>query len=86
LAEVNGPAGAVVLHVHVNLAGQQRLAGDRGTTEVDLVVDVRAGSLVGLDHHLAEDQLLVEVLRADGEVNATQVVLRCDAISTGVAT
>ena len=83
---MDSPTGAVVLHVHVNLAGQQRLAGDRGTTEVDLVVDIRAGSLVCLNHHLAEDQLLVEVLRADGEVDSTQVVLRCDGVSTGAAT
>ena len=80
-----GPTSAIVLHVHVDLARQKRLASDRGTTEVDLVVDIRAGSLVSLNHHLAQDQLLVEVLRADGEVNAAQVVLRCDGVSTGVA-
>lgn len=73
LLEVLGPAGAVVLGVAVDLTGQEGRTGHVGATKVDLAVDVGTGGLEGVGQHVAQDQLLIEVLRADGEADPAEV-------------
>jgi hypothetical protein len=66
------PTGAVVFHVRVDLAGEERRSSDLGATEIHTIVDIGAFGFEGLNHYLSEYELLVEVLGSDGNVDATE--------------
>ncbi len=73
--QVDGVAGAVVLDVGVDVPVHQGLAGEIGSPEVDVVLDRGAGGLEGDLEDVAQDQLLVEVLRSHRDGGAGEVVL-----------
>ena len=86
MAEVGDPACPRVLPVHVDLAGFQRLAGCDRSGQADLVVYRRPRIFEDLQRDLAKDQLLGELLGADGELGAGEVyVPRCSSSATGAA-
>jgi hypothetical protein len=70
--EVDYPAGPRVLPVRVDLAGFQRLAGRVSPGQAGPVGYRCTGGLEGLNGNLAEDQLLGELLGADGDLQTGQ--------------
>src|SRR5699024_1759312 len=62
-----GETGAGVLGVHRDFAFDERLVGDLGAAEVHAVLGGDPGVLEHLEVHLAEDELLGEVLGADDD-------------------
>ena len=60
--------GRRVLGEHVDLAGLERGEHDLAVAELELALDRRPVPFEGLGEDLAEDLLLVEVGRADGDV------------------
>ncbi len=76
--EERGQGGRGVLGVAVDLAGLQGLQGDRLVAQVEVRADVVARGLQALRVDLAEDVLLGEVLRPDGDLHAGVVGIRLD--------
>ncbi len=73
MPEVGDPGGAGVLPLHVDLPLELRGAGAGAAGDVGEVLHVGTGRLEQDHRDLAEQQLLGEVLRADGEVGAVEV-------------
>ena len=46
---------------------------DDGSTEINSISDVRAGSLEGGNQHFTENELLGEILRSDGDVDTAEI-------------
>jgi len=74
LAEVDELRRARVLPVHVDVAPGQGLPRGLGALEARAVTDQGAAGLQRLDRDLAEDELLGELLGADGEPGPLEIV------------
>src|SRR5690606_16044481 len=85
VAEDVDPRGSGVIPVEVDLTALEGLAHGRAARDTGLVGHIGAGVLEREDRDLAEDVRLGELLRADGERGAVELVARRAAARAAVA-
>ncbi len=76
LAKDGDKAGAGIFHVGVEVASNESFMGDDGAAQVHLALDTVSGIFQQVCENLADDELLGEILRADGYRG---LVILCEA-------